>query len=113
MLFSIASAVFGGVIVVLYSMTIASNEDLDWGEIGIKAVLGLGIVEFLIGMWAAVCMWFILKPFKNCCITTGKYSSSMQYYQHSNLQMKMFIVFIIIIIYHFSLHNFESVCTIR
>ena len=98
MLFSIASALFDGVIVVLYSMTIASNEDLYWGELGIKAVLGLGIVEFLIGMWAAVSMWFILKPFKNCSLKTGKYSSSMLYYQHSDLQMKMFIIFIIIII---------------
>ena len=81
--FSITSAVFGGIIIISYSIAIAFNQDdydyKDYYDDGYRRVrntfhtemllsaiiLILGIVEFAIGIWAAVylCM---MKPC-TCC----------------------------------------------
>ena len=70
--FSITSAVFGGIIIIAYSITIASYRDYynyysrsyykyD-AEMAISAlILILGIVEFATGIWAAVCLC-LMKP---------------------------------------------------
>ena len=91
--FSIASAVFGGLIIMAYSIAIASYRDdydnysyyNDYGptrdyyndgygrvrstfDAGMALgviVLILGIVEFAIGIWAAVCLC-MMKPC-TCC----------------------------------------------
>ena len=76
--FSITSAVFGGIIIISYSMSIAFSRDeytYDYdsysvGGFGTEMVLSaiiliLGIVEFAIGIWAAVCLC-MMKPC-TCC----------------------------------------------
>ena len=73
---AIASAVFGGIIIICYSISIAMYRDDYWwrshyesylynhdAEMAIAAIiLVLGIVEFGIGIWAA-----ILSCFMNPC----------------------------------------------
>ena len=95
--FSITSAVFGGIIIIVYSIGIARfrwyyddyyyNEyDYDptaaYGSLSYRSrgyrydtqmalmalILILGIVEFAIGIWAAVCLC-LLKPC-TCCYDT-------------------------------------------
>ena len=92
--FSITSAVFGGIIIICYSMAIANQSDytsdpyyndyngygptedyyftgyrryVNWDtEMTLNAIiLILGIVEFGIGIWAAVCLC-MMKPC-TCC----------------------------------------------
>ena len=82
--FSITSAVLGGVIIICYSISIAIyqseylydyNYDYNYGHGGsglydakmaISAIIVvLGIAEFVIGIWAAICCCLI-KP---CCAT--------------------------------------------
>ena len=74
--FSITSAVFGGIIIIFYSIAIAINRDeygyyydSDYNDYSsydaemalCGIILILGIVEFGIGIWAAVCLC-IMKP---------------------------------------------------
>ena len=93
--FSITSAVFGGIIIIAYSIGISgldywlSYDDYDYDysptedyynshgyrsyrrdtEMAIMAlILILGIVEFAIGIWAAVCLC-LMKPC-TCCYDT-------------------------------------------
>ena len=79
--FSITSAVFGGVIIIPYSVTIGSysqynNYGHGYGyvpsacvcpyeaKIGLAAVvLVLGIIEFVIGIWVSIYLC-VMKP---CC----------------------------------------------
>ena len=77
--FSITSAVFGGIIIVFYSVTLSliTSSDADsyyddyesykryhQGKVVILAfMLFLGITTFGIGIWAAICIC-LLKP---CC----------------------------------------------
>ena len=62
--FSIMSAVMGGIIIICYSIVIAFNRrssyygyDREYDtKMAISAIiLVLGIAEFVIGIWAAVC----------------------------------------------------------
>ena len=60
--FSITSAVMGGIIIIAYSLV------LTWlgngARIAVSVILLiLGIVEFVMGIWAAVCLC-VMKP---CC----------------------------------------------
>ena len=84
--FSITSAVFGGTIIICYSIAIATYRDdyyrdYSYGygyygryrhrsydaEMALSAIiLILGIVEFVIGIWAAVCVC-VMNP---CCTNT-------------------------------------------
>lgn len=85
--FSITSAVFGGTLVLCYSVSIAENRrepptsysttspenrrlsDYNEAEIVISAmILILGITEFVIGIWAAVCC-YLMRPYR-CCVST-------------------------------------------
>ena len=86
--FSITSAVFGGIIIIAYSVTIAyasysryhyyNNYDYRYGyvrtyrdhrysygaKMGLAAViLILGIIEFCTGIWVSICLC-LMKP---CC----------------------------------------------
>ena len=71
--FSITSAVFGGIIIIFYSIAIAfsGKEDYDpYDNIVPEMVLSviilmLGTVEIAIGIWAAVCLC-VMKPC-TCC----------------------------------------------
>ena len=86
--FSITSAVFGGIIIISYSIAIAINQDdydyepyngysptdgyrrvrdknFDAQMVLSGIILILGIVEFAIGIWAAVCLC-MMKPC-TCC----------------------------------------------
>ena len=71
--FSITSAVLGGIIVAFYSMTIGDKAGYSGGReyvarMAICAViLTLGAAEFIIGIWAAVCCFFFMKPC-TCCV---------------------------------------------
>ncbi len=85
--FSITSAVFGGIIIIAYSIAIANYRD-DYSYSGYRyyrkyrrsgydedmaysaIILVLGIVEFATGIWASVCLC-LMKPC-TCC-----YSSSV------------------------------------
>ena len=80
--FSITSAVFGGIIIICYGISIATyGYDYDnynysrYGnryydvEMALSAIiLILGIVEFATGIWAAVCLC-LMKPCTCCCST--------------------------------------------
>ena len=72
--FSITSAVLGGIIVAFYGMVIGDKADYSGGHeyvarMAICAViLTLGIAEFIIGIWAAVCCC-LMKPC-TCCVAT-------------------------------------------
>lgn len=72
--FSIASSVLGGIIVTFYSMAMGDNIGYSGhykydARMAICAViLTLGIGEFIIGIWAAVCCC-LMKPF-TCCVAT-------------------------------------------
>ncbi|XP_078382795.1 uncharacterized protein LOC144665413 [Oculina patagonica] len=58
---SITSAVLGGTIIIFYSLTIVhENSAMVFAWI----VFILGIVEFAIGIWAAVCVC-LMKPCRN------------------------------------------------
>ena len=78
--FSITSAVFGGIIIIMYSTTIAGAsccmycDDLDYSlprpkysydtKMGLTAViLTLGIIEFGTGIWVSICLCVM----KSCC----------------------------------------------
>jgi len=76
--FSITSAVLGGVIIICYSLSIAQcrQERKDLGDryppyyvlkIAINAmIIILGIVEFVIGIWAPICCC-VMNPC-SCCV---------------------------------------------
>ncbi|XP_078382752.1 uncharacterized protein LOC144665383 [Oculina patagonica] len=73
--FSITSAVLGGIIVTFYSMAFGGEIGYS-GENGYDArmaicavILTLGIAEFIIGIWAAVCCC-LMKPCTCCELTT-------------------------------------------
>ena len=63
--FSITSAVFGGLIITVYSIAINSSSYKDYydsyylayeAELSITGIiLFIGILEFLLGIWAAIC----------------------------------------------------------
>ena len=76
--FSITSAVFGGIIIIAYSIAIAVyrndyksrsrriREDNFDTEMALSVIiLTLGVVEFVIGIWAAICLC-MMKPCA-CC----------------------------------------------
>ena len=77
---AITSAVFGGVIIICYSISIAQHHYYDYwydlnywynydAEMAITAItLVLGIVEFAIGIWAAVLCCYIASC--DCCGTS-------------------------------------------
>ena len=69
-LFSAASAVFGLIIVILYTMTIASQEEDSITDLRITQLLivGLGTIEFFLGIPAIVSMR--LKDPSKCCFCT-------------------------------------------
>ena len=75
---SITSSVFGGVIIICYSISISVYHywgynhyyDKNHSEMAITAIiLILGIIEFGIGIWAAVLCCFLTNC--NCCITAA------------------------------------------
>ncbi|XP_068706812.1 uncharacterized protein [Montipora foliosa] len=60
--FSITSAVMGGIIIICYSLVLTWLD--DGGRIALIVILLiLGILEFAMGIWAAVCLC-VMKP---CC----------------------------------------------
>lgn len=75
--FSITSSVFGGVIIICYSISISMYHywryglyynDYNHSEMAITAIiLILGIAEFVIGIWAAVLCCYLTNC--NCCTT--------------------------------------------
>jgi len=75
--FSIASAVLGGTIIICYSSVIGENlkayrrSDRDYeyyANMAISAsILVLGIAEFVIGIWAAICCCK-MNPCKYCAV---------------------------------------------
>ena len=93
--FAITSAVFGGVTIICYSITIANYSYwyvlTNQSEKTVAAfILVLGIIEFTIGIWAAIlgCMTGTC----NCC---GVPSNQVKYY---NLNIKTQCIKIINII---------------
>ena len=82
--FSITSAVFGGFIIIFYSMGIHGfRHRYDRRTYGTQMllmalILILGIVEFAIGIWAAVCLCR-MKPCTCCYSTPPRQVSSMMY----------------------------------
>jgi len=81
--FSITSAVFGGIIIICYSISIAiyrGHRNYYGGyysggryynvEMALTVIiLILGIVEFAIGIWASVCIC-LTNPCQTCCYNT-------------------------------------------
>ena len=73
--FAITSAVFGGVVIICYSLSVAIySHERRWyweshhSEMAVTAIiLILGIVEFAIGIWASVLCCLIV----NCCSSTS------------------------------------------
>lgn len=76
--FSITSAVFGGIIIIFYSISISTNSDDYYryygrsrnsryeGEMAISGIiLFIGILEFFMGIWAAICC--CLMKVCSCC----------------------------------------------
>ena len=77
--FSITSAVFGGIIIICYSLAIGIHVDSHYhnyyylrnygAEMAISGIiLFIGILEFLMGIWAAICCC-MMKPC-TCCRST-------------------------------------------
>ena len=116
--FSITSAVLGGVIIICYSATLASNRsDLrynydyvyDYRYIGrglydakmaISAIiLVLGITEFVIGIWAAICCCLI-----NPCCATQQVSKSgkrhLEGFSNTTTTMTLFIKHFLLLLWH-------------
>ncbi|KAJ7376824.1 hypothetical protein OS493_032290 [Desmophyllum pertusum] len=106
--FSITSAVFGGIIIICYSISIASYRHRyvynynDYGgnygynyrsryynydaEMAISAIiLVLGIVEFAIGIWAAVCLC-LMKPC-TCCNSNPPQQGQVMYTSNTGYVM--------------------------
>ncbi|KAL9961032.1 hypothetical protein ACROYT_G029912 [Oculina patagonica] len=87
--FSITSAVFGGIIIICYSLSIAVYRDVyrSWyrnrrseydADMALMAIiLILGIVEFAIGIWASVCLC-LMKPC-TCCYGTPPQQGQVMY----------------------------------
>ncbi len=85
--FSITSAVFGGIIIICYSISIAiygdrnayifrkSGYDADMAFTAI--ILILGIVEFVIGIWVSVCLC-LMRPCTCCYGTPPQQVSSLR-----------------------------------
>ena len=73
--FAITSTVFGGMVIICYSISVAIySHERRWyweshhSEMAVTAIiLVLGIVEFAIGIWASVLCCLIV----NCCSPTS------------------------------------------
>lgn len=77
---AITSAVFGGIIIICFAISITQHHYYSWyydlnywynydAEMAISAItLVLGIVEFAIGIWAAVLSCYITSC--SCCVTS-------------------------------------------
>ena len=80
--FSIASVVLGGTIIFCYSSVIEENrklygrfdrDNMYYGAMKISAIiLVLGIAEFVIGIWAAICCCK-MNPCKYCAVQQVSY----------------------------------------
>ena len=57
--FSITSAVFGGLIIIGYSVIVSDDVEGGLGAV----ILTLGIIEFGAGIWVSICLC-LMKP---CC----------------------------------------------
>ncbi|KAL9960997.1 hypothetical protein ACROYT_G029871 [Oculina patagonica] len=118
--FSITSAVFGGIIIIVYSIGIAYYrdwyyDDYDYNRYGYDPTAGydtiryrnreyrrntqmalmalillLGIVEFAIGIWAAVCLC-LMKPC-TCCYGTPPQQGQMMHTANPGYTMAHFPV---------------------
>ena len=89
--FSITSAVFGGIIIICYSLSIAIYRNRHYyyyygrhsksyydEEMALTVIiLILGIVEFAIGIWASVCVC-LLNPCQTCCYNTQQQQQQQQ-----------------------------------
>ncbi|XP_078382729.1 uncharacterized protein LOC144665361 isoform X2 [Oculina patagonica] len=84
MVFSIASSVLGVIIVTFYSMAIGDkvghfgDNEYDARMAICAVILTLGIAEFIIGIWAAVCCC-LMKPYA-CCVVTPPPEGQWQAY---------------------------------
>ena len=68
--FSITSAVLGAVIISNYSLNIfyITREDIFYPQLAMHiCVLLLGIIEFIIGIWAPICCCLMLPCSGGCC----------------------------------------------
>ena len=87
--FSITSAVFGGIIIICYSISIAIYRDHYYyysvryseryydEEMALTVIiLILGIAEFAIGIWASVCIC-LTNPCQTCCYNTQQQQVSL------------------------------------
>ena len=105
--FSITSAVMGGIIIICYSIVIAINRDgyyydrYDYyddsyrtrniynAKMAISAIiLVLGIAEFVIGIWAAICCCVM-----NVCCAPQQVGFSTLYYPSPLISCKAVVVF--------------------
>ncbi|KAL9961031.1 hypothetical protein ACROYT_G029911 [Oculina patagonica] len=99
--FSIISAVFGGVIIIYYSMSIAGYRDdyryryghtsemltLYDTEMAFSVIiLILGVVAFAIGTWAAVCVCRVQNRC-TCCYSTPSQQGQVMYTANANNAM--------------------------
>ncbi|XP_073250874.1 membrane-spanning 4-domains subfamily A member 8-like [Porites lutea] len=81
--FAITSSVFGGVVIICYSISVAIySHERRWyweshhSEMAVTAIiLVLGIVEFAIGIWASVLCCLIV----NCCSPTSAQTQTVMY----------------------------------
>ena len=113
--FSITSAVLGGVIIICYSISIAINRseyryNYDYGygyirglydaKMAITAIiLVLGVAEFVIGIWAAICCCLI-QP---CCATQQVSKSGKRHlegFSNTTTTMILFINHILLFLWH-------------
>ena len=107
MVFSITSALFGGVILLFYSKEIASascrqyynNYYYGYGhgkstlpkrypsysyntKMGLAAlILTVGIIEFVTGFWLSVCLWVMIP----CCTADSEVSFLLSYIQAARI----------------------------
>ena len=111
--FSITSAVFGGIIIISYSVAIAIySQEYNYrygyryrdrkydAEMAITAIiLLLGIVEFAIGIWAAICCC-MMKPCTCCYSTPPQQVSLLSMIKYSSIHKTVSIYDI----YNFNIH---------
>ena len=68
--FCITSAVFGGIIIICYSLNIQDGRrrDSNHSQMAINiCMLLLGITEIVIGIWAPICCCLMLPCSDGCC----------------------------------------------
>lgn len=101
---AITSAVFGGIIIICFAISITQHHYYSWyydlnywynydAEMAISAItLVLGIVEFAIGIWAAVLSCYITSC--SCCVTSPEQVSGYFWFLCFRYSFTLFLDFV-------------------